>query len=891
MRTMRNGGVVFYDSRLAGFGSDLGPRGNAARVNLMLPPRMRDDVDGGGGEGGVYDGDIHGNAISADDDDLYPSSSGGGDGGVGAGDGQHGGDDGEIEPIFIDAEVGGGDDDVEEEANNTTTAEDSDSGEGGGKDDAVVVAAANATATTDVGDGASGHAAAVGQENHSHAVVVVVVDAAVAGDDNDTVPTIDSTTADAQNGAKNSSGTPDVVGLGGPNATLFSPGGATESDDNATTINDAIGERNGHSKTIAGRSGDDVADYFCLEDFVSWRIGQRNSSASYPAAAPPTADPAAASTLDAVAPSGGWPRPDIDDGDDDDDDDDGTVIDGTRPLAILVRRGRCSFESKAKMAMILNDLLANSGRGNRIDHLVVYNNGTNNSDGRNEGGGEELVDMEHPSQSNDDVGTVSIDEDGDVVITVGLLYVTTSSGEDLLRRIEERGVSAGVSPYVDVSMLFWVEERPQNRAGEGHSVGGATIDDGTQGIGQDTDPGFHDEQVSHGWFFPATLTRFCLSCGPPDYGFVGDDAGENEGHEDGAPAWSLPPYPTDGFPDVGYDHFDQTNIDIQGGERPYYDDSLYYSRAWLEVIRKLMVTILVLLLVGPVLLAARRWYTVGGTVRITRDENGASRLRLVSPNLEAFVNGIPGAVETNGTKLDRAQVFSLPEIEYGHADEENGAAGGDGNRGSFGGTGAEETSSREVTDNGEGVHRDSAGMVPSTLSATQSSESFNRGRFIFSSCCSICIDEFTPGERLRILPRCDHGECTISPSASFNFLPHRFFSHCNLLRNRSVFHTECILPWLTERQGCCPVCKTPVLPDDMQRSQARSPRQGLHLVSPGGRRRRHQPQSTPATAQSSDGAELVVPTISDIPLENELESDLDSSPRLINPPGGSPSST
>jgi hypothetical protein len=338
---------------------------------------------------------------------------------------------------------------------------------------------------------------------------------------------------------------------------------------------------------------------------------------------------------------------------------------------------------------------------------------------------------------------------------------------------------------------------------------------------------------------------------------------------------------------VGFDHFDQTTI----GERPYYDDSLYYSRAWLEVIRKLMVTILVLLLVGPVLLAARRWYTVGGTVRITRDENGASRLRLVSPNLEAFVNGIPGAVETNGTKLDRAQVFSLPEIEYGHADEENGAAGGDGNRGSFGGTGAEETSSREVTDNGEGVHRDSAGMVPSTLSATPSSESFNRGRFIFSSCCSICIDEFTPGERLRILPRCDHGECTISPSASFNFLPHRFFSHCNLLRNRSVFHTECILPWLTERQGCCPVCKTPVLPDDMQRSQARSPRQGLHLVSPGGRRRRHQPQSTPATAQSSDGAELVVPTISDIPLENELESDLDSSPRLINPPGGSPSST
>ena len=573
--------------------------------------------------------------------------------------------------------------------------------------------------------------------------------------------------------------TPDGAGLGGRNATSLSPAG-TESDDATTTANDAIGARNGtdpggeNPKPIAASSGGDVADYFCLEDFVSWRIGQRNSSASDFATEPPTADPTSAPTLAAAAPSGN--RPDRDDGDDDDDDD-SAVIESTRPLAILVRRGRCSFESKAKMAMILNDLLANSGRGNRIDHLVVYNNGTNNSGGRNEGGGEELVDMEHASQSNDDVGTASIDEDGDVVITVGLLFVTTSSGEDLLRRIEERGVSAGVSPYVDVSMLFRVEERPQNRAGEGHSVEGATIDDGTQGIGQDADPGFHDDQVSHGWFFPATLTRFCLSCGPPEYGFVRDDADENAGYEDGALAGALPPYPTDGFPDVGYDHFDQTNIDFQGGERPYYDDSLYHSRAWLEVIRKLMVAILVLLLVGPVLLAARRWYTVGGTVRITRDENGASRLRLVSPNLETFVNGIPGAVETNGTKLDRAQVFSLPEIEYGRADEENGVAGGDGNRGSFGSTGAEGTSSHEATDSGEGAHRNSAGMVPSTLSVTPSSESFNGGRFISSSCCSICIEDFIPGERLRILPRCDHGECTTSPLASFSFLPPRMFSH------------------------------------------------------------------------------------------------------------------
>jgi len=50
--------------------------------------------------------------------------------------------------------------------------------------------------------------------------------------------------------------------------------------------------------------------------------------------------------------------------------------------------------------------------------------------------------------------------------------------------------------------------------------------------------------------------------------------------------------------------------------------------------------------------------------------------------------------------------------------------------------------------------------------------------------CSICIDEFEEGEKVRLLPLCGH-----------------------------AFHTECILPWLKDRQGCCPMCKTGVLED------------------------------------------------------------------------------
>ena len=56
-----------------------------------------------------------------------------------------------------------------------------------------------------------------------------------------------------------------------------------------------------------------------------------------------------------------------------------------------------------------------------------------------------------------------------------------------------------------------------------------------------------------------------------------------------------------------------------------------------------------------------------------------------------------------------------------------------------------------------------------------------------STMCSICIDEFEPGEKIILLPRCQHG-----------------------------FHRDCIHPWLTQRQGCCPFCKTTVFaaPDE-----------------------------------------------------------------------------
>lgn len=57
-----------------------------------------------------------------------------------------------------------------------------------------------------------------------------------------------------------------------------------------------------------------------------------------------------------------------------------------------------------------------------------------------------------------------------------------------------------------------------------------------------------------------------------------------------------------------------------------------------------------------------------------------------------------------------------------------------------------------------------------------------------SSCaaCSICIDDFEAGEKLTKLPRCSH-----------------------------LFHRECLKPWLMERQGCCPLCKTAVIEESV----------------------------------------------------------------------------
>jgi len=79
------------------------------------------------------------------------------------------------------------------------------------------------------------------------------------------------------------------------------------------------------------------------------------------------------------------------------------------------------------------------------------------------------------------------------------------------------------------------------------------------------------------------------------------------------------------------------------------------------------------------------------------------------------------------------------------------------------------------------VHNDE---TASGYGSNSSVEPF-KPRISISSCpqnisCSICLEEFTATEKLRQLP-CNH-----------------------------LFHTSCILPWLTQQNPSCPLCKTHV---------------------------------------------------------------------------------
>ncbi|KAL7438025.1 hypothetical protein ACHAXM_005947 [Skeletonema potamos] len=686
---------LYYDTRQARFGSDLGPEGNAAFVNLMLPPRWGEE-----------------DVVVVDSGEMM-------------------GEEGEGDVDSLDDE--GSDGNVATSSNNTTNGKiDQSEGMIRGLEDVDHL---------------------LGFHDESQTNVTEIEEAQV----------------DASNKSQTQT---DVI-----------EGNQTDQNVTTTTVLSVNETVNATAAVNEQELGDQLLDthissYFCLDDFVRWRnkIGSSKSNGIVPLSANSS-------------------TPSLD-----------NMINSTRGIALMVQRGRCSFENKAELAMVFNDLLASSGKSHRIDHIIVYNNGTIDSTNNGTDGEELLVEMLRVPDWNETF------HENHKKVTVGMLYITTPSGLDLLERMSERQNELGISPYLDIS---WIRGR--------HLISESTIDDGQYDVGSVVE----EDTITNGWFFPATLTRFCLSCGEEmDYGFYPFLlAGEGDGQQ------------------FHHGPFGPTNWPFSG------DD--YEPQRWVEMIRRLMIAILVLLLVGPVVLATHRWHTVGGTVRMTTDENGRRRVRVISPNLEVFVNGVPDTVETNGTKLDRAQVFALPQIVYKPSSTASGSNTSMNEDGDSTTSGNEDGDSQLVSTN---VHDDNDaenGASPDSfrendvrynqdntpsVTTTQITPSGSDASDMFasSSCCPICIEEFEPGETLRVLPRCKH-----------------------------LFHLDCILPWLTERQGCCPQCRTPVLPDEFQRSRRSSPlRQSSALRSL--RRQRRQ------------GREVSDTSLRPTRLFSEIEDDLDN---------------
>ena len=187
----------------------------------------------------------------------------------------------------------------------------------------------------------------------------------------------------------------------------------------------------------------------------------------------------------------------------------------------------------------------------------------------------------------------------------------------------------------------------------------------------------------------------------------------------------------------------------------------------------------ILLILFPAIRTLLIWYSAGGRIRM-RNENGRISFYYVPPHPMWLAHAVgiqTGQVESTEVpnKMNEDEVFALPEIVYGSENSRR-----------------DETENRNVyTEQFESKETPSIspmGQIKNNTSNAASPISDNTNINLCTS-CSICLDDFENGEKLRLLP-CGH-----------------------------FFHTACILPWLTERQGCCPLCKAGVNEDNSATSR------------------------------------------------------------------------
>eukprot|EP00978_Attheya_sp_CCMP212_P036859 scaffold170191_cov54-Attheya_sp.AAC.3 len=384
----------------------------------------------------------------------------------------------------------------------------------------------------------------------------------------------------------------------------------------------------------------------------------------------------------------------------------------TRGVALLVKRGVCSFEEKARMAIRLNTEYAAASSSTsplkrRIDFILVYHNETAFED--------TLLQMGGP------VDDASID--------VGLVYISNSVGtymkRRMLRKLAYTEVDIAQGPYMNENALR--QEPPKTL--------------------------YDTERTYEGWQY---LVRFFTS-------------GDQDDNDDGG-GWNRP-------------RRDPSRDGSNNSSNDFY---------WIRFV------LFGLLIAAPCLRGVSVWYSAGGRIRCVRNERGCmvglEIIRPANPHWLTQNNNNNGSRRSSRRiRLTQQQVLALPEIEYNTPLPQS------------------QPSSTEIFNDEEpiGVDKMDANIAVHDVNADcVESETVSNGTILndgsnntlsvneegggepdslLTTCtaCSICIDDFETGEKLRLLPRCRH-----------------------------AFHTDCIMPWLTERQGCCPLCKTLVREED-----------------------------------------------------------------------------